>query len=119
MRSDLVPRDWAKLWPQVVAAKFNVPEERDAVLAMFKEYSGPEPDRIKLGVLKASDCNIERMRALLKLAGDDWRELLCEAEYPLSSRRWGLKEKAPEKYERLQAKEQAEYENWLQRVLAP
>jgi hypothetical protein len=85
---------------------------------MLAEYSGPEPDRVKLGLLKASDCDIERMRSLLKLAGEDWRELLCESEYPLSSRKWGLKDKAPEKYDRLLAKEQAEYEACLQRVLA-
>ena len=54
-------------------------------MALLAAYSGPEPDRVTLGVLKAADCNIEKMRWLLALAEDDWRELLCEAEYPLSS----------------------------------
>jgi hypothetical protein len=44
---------------------------------------------------------------LLALAQDDWRELLCKAEYSLSSRKWGLKDKAPKKYEAFVAKEQA------------
>jgi hypothetical protein len=58
------------------------------------------------------------VRSLLALAEGDWRELLCEAEYPLSSRKWGLKDKAPEKYEELLAKEQDQYEQWLKSVLA-
>jgi hypothetical protein len=101
-----------------VEAKFRNAEERRAVLAMLAAYSGPEPDRVKLGILKAADCNIEKVRSLLSLAEGDWRELLCEAEYPLSSRRWGLKDKAPEKYEALLAKEQDQYEQWLKSVLA-
>src|SRR5574337_568700 len=110
MRSEYVPRDYGELWPRVIEAVFRNAEEREAVLAMFSAYSGPEPDRIKLGVLKAADGNIEKVRSLLSLAEDDWRELLCEAEYPLSSRRWGLKDKAPEKYEALLANEQDQYE---------
>jgi hypothetical protein len=93
-------------------------QDRAAVLAMLAAYSGPEPDRVKLGVLKAADCNIEKVRSLLALAEDDWRDLLCEAEYPLSSRKWDLKDKAPEKYQALLAKEQDQYEQWLQSVLA-
>jgi hypothetical protein len=89
-----------------------------AVLAILATYAGPEPDRVKLGILKAADCQVERIRYFCGVASDDWRELLCEAEYPLSSRKWGLKERAPEKYERLLVKEQAEYESSLQRVLA-
>jgi hypothetical protein len=100
-----------------MAVQFPVPAERDAILALFSRYAGPEPDRVKLGVLKVADGNIERIRSLIRLAADDWRDLLCEAEYPLSSKRWGLKDKAPEKYDQLLAKEQAEYEAWLQRQL--
>ena len=56
--------------------------------------------------------------SLLALAEGDWRELLCEAEYPLSSRKWGLKVNAPEKYDALLAKEQDQYEQWLKSALA-
>ena len=118
MRSEQVPRDYGSLWPRVVEARFRDAQERAAVLAMFAAYSGPEPDRVKLGVLKAADCNIEKVRSLLALAEADWRELLCEAEYPLSSNKWGLREKAPEKYEALLAREQDQYEQWLQSALA-
>ena len=118
MRSESVSRDYGNLWPRVVEARFRDAQERAAVLALFSAYSGPEPDRVKLGVLKAADCNIEKVRSLLALAEGDWRELLCEAEYPLSSRKWGLKDKAPEKYEALLAKEQDKYEQWLKSVLA-
>ena len=118
MKSELVSRDYGALWPRVVEARFRNAQEREAVLAMFAAYSGPEPDRVKLGVLKAADCKIEKVQALLALAESDWRELLCEAEYPLSSRKWGLKDKAPEKYEALLVKEQDQYEQWLQSALA-
>lgn len=87
-------------------------------MAILASYTGPEPDRVKLGILKAADCQLERIRYFCGVASDDWRDLLCEAEYPLSSRKWGLKDRDPEKYEKLLAKEQAEYESWLQKVLA-
>jgi hypothetical protein len=118
MRSEFVSRDYGGLWPRVVEARFRNAQERETVLAMLASYSGPEPDRIKLGVLKAADCNIEKIRSLLALAEADWRDLLCEAEYPLSSRKWGLKDKAPEKYDALLAKEQDQYEQWLKSALA-
>jgi hypothetical protein len=117
-RSPDAGRDYGTLWPRVVEARFRDAQERAAVLALLAAYTGPEPDRVKLGVLKAADCNIEKMRSLLALAADDWRELLCEAEYPLSSPRWGLKEKAPEKYAALLAREQEQYEQWLESALA-
>ena len=118
MRSELVSRDYANLWPRVVAARFAEPEGYEVVMAILGSYAGPEPDRVKLGILKAADCQLERIRYFCRVASDDWRDLLCEAEYPLSSRKWGLKDKSPEKYEKLMAKEQAEYVSWLQRVLA-
>ena len=118
MRSETVPRDYANLWPRVVATRFSEPVQREAVMAILASYEGPEPDRVKLGILKAADCQVERIRSLCKVASDDWRDLLCEAEYPLSSGKWGLRERAPEKYEKLLVKEQADYESWLQRVLA-
>ena len=118
MRSELILRDYANLWPRVVAAKFNEPGQHEVVMAILASYTGPEPDRVKLGILKAADCQLERIRYFCGVASDDWRELLCEAEYPLSSRKWGLKDRAPETYEKLLAKEQAEYESWLQKGLA-
>jgi len=118
MRSEYVSRDYPNLWPRVVTARFNEPGQHEVVMAILASYEGPEPDRVKLGILKAADCQLERIRYFCGVASDDWRELLCEAEYPLSSRKWGLKDKAPEKYEKLLVKEQAEYESWLQRVLA-
>jgi hypothetical protein len=118
MRPEYVQRNYGELWPRVVEVAFRNAEERQAVLALFAAYSGPEPDRVKLGVLKAANCQLERVKVLLSLAQSDWRELLCEAEYPLSSRRWGLIDKAPEKYDALLAKEQARYEQWLKSVLA-
>jgi hypothetical protein len=87
MGPEFVSRAYGNLWPRVVEARFRNAEERAAVLALFAACSGPEPDRVKLGVLKAADCNIEKVRSLLALAEGDWRELLCEAEYPLSSRK--------------------------------
>jgi hypothetical protein len=118
MRLEFVSRDYGELWPRVVMARFPNAEDREAVLVLFSEYSGPEPDRVKLGVLKAGGCDLEKVRSLLALARDDWRDLLCAAEYPFSSRRWGLKDKAPEEYEALLAKEQEQYEQWLKSVLA-
>ena len=118
MRSETVLRDYANLWPRVVAARFSEPVQREAVMAILASYDGPEPDRVKLGILKAADCQVERIRQFCGMASADWRDLLCEAEYPLSSHKWGLRKKAPEKYEKLLVKEQAEYDSWLQRVLA-
>lgn len=118
MLSEFFPRDYANLWPRVVAASFSEPGERETVMAVLAAYAGPEPDRVKLGILKAADCELERIKHFCGVASNDWRDLLCDAEYPLSSRKWGLKEKAPAKYEKLLVQEQAEYGAWLQHVLA-
>jgi hypothetical protein len=59
-----------------VEAGFRNAQDRAAVLAMFAAYSGPEPDRVKLGVLKAADCNIEKVRALLAKAQDQYEQWL-------------------------------------------
>jgi len=118
MYSEHVQRNYANLWPRVISARFGNSEHLEAVLALFASYDGPEPDRVKLGILKAADCDIQKIHKYFGMAKSDWRDLLCEAEYPRSARRFGLKERSPEKYQRLLAKEQEEYESWLQRVLA-
>jgi hypothetical protein len=101
-----VSPEYGDPWPRVVEARFRTAQEPAAVLAMCAAFCGQEPARVKLGVLKAADRSIEKVRWLLALAENDCRGLLCEAEYPLSSRKWGLKDKGPEKYEALLAKEQ-------------
>jgi len=71
VRPETVSRDWANLWQSIVAARFTTPEQQQLVLAILAEYSGPEPDRVKLGMLKAADCDPEKMRSLLRLANAD------------------------------------------------
>ena len=51
----------------------------------------------------------EKLEAYTVLACVDYRDLLCAAEYPLSSRRFGLRENNSEKYRKLQEQESTEY----------
>lgn len=118
MHSEIVPREYASLWPRVVATRFTDPVQQAIVLAILASYSGREPDRVKLGILKAANCQLDKIQYWCEEANCDWRVLLCKAEYPRTSGTHDLKQRDPEKYERLLIKEQLEYDNWLQLALA-
>ena len=72
-----------------------------------------EIPRVRLGILYLASQEPGSFASHIDLARTDYRDLLCAAEYPYSSRESGLKDKDPEKYRSLQAKERAEYLAWV------
>ena len=118
MYSEIVNRDYASLLPQVMRKLFPEDRRREEVEGILASATYNEPERVRLGILRVSDGSFEQMKRLVQLASEDWRDLLCVAEYPLSSKEHGLREKDPLKYDALLAKEQTQYEDWLKKVLA-
>jgi hypothetical protein len=118
MRSELVNRDYGALVPQVLEKLFLDVQKRNEAHEILAAYQDLEPDRVRLGILKASNGDLQEIIRLVDIAMHDWRDLLCIAEFPLSSKRWGLREKDPERYDKVLEKEQGEYDQWLKNVLA-
>ena len=115
-------RDYNHLLPIVLDAMFPDETERQAVIEILSSYGKEsyhrEQDRVHLGILKLARTDPDRLREFTQLACVDYRDLLCAAEYPLSSHPIGLSEKEPERYRELQEKELAEYEAWLEAMLS-
>jgi hypothetical protein len=82
--------------------------------AYGKESFHREQSRVKLGILYLAPQEPEKLDSFIDLACTDYRDLLCAAEYPHSSRRWGIREKDPDKHKKLQNKEEKEYLAWVE-----
>ena len=91
--------------------------ERSEIEASLQSYGRDsfhiEIPRVRLAILYLASQEPGRFADYLELARTDYRDLLCAAEYPYSSRRWRLKEKDPDKFSKLEAKEKAEYLDWI------
>lgn len=122
MRSTCMTRDYHLLLPMVLDAMFPDETGRQAVVDILSSYGKEsyhrEQDRVHLGILKLARTDMDKLREFTQLACVDYRDLLCAAEYPLSSHPFDLSQKEPEKYRELQEKEVAEYEAWLEAILS-
>jgi hypothetical protein len=105
-----------------VALKKMYPDrsEREVVERKLDAYGAEsfhrEQPRVRLGIIYLVSQEPEKIDSFIELACNDHRDLLCAAEYPYSSRRRGLKEKDPEKYNKLQDKEKKEYLEWVDKI---
>lgn len=112
--------DYKALLPMALRAMYPDVSERKVVESKLKAYGAEsfhrEPARVKLGVLYLTSQQPEKLDSFIDLACTDYRDLLCAAEYPYSSRRWGLREKDLEKYKKLQAKEEQEFLAWMKSI---
>ncbi len=112
--------DYEALLPIALNAMFPDEAEREIVARKLDAYGTEsfhrEQARVKLGVLYLASQVPEKIESFIELACTDYRDLLCAAEYPHSSRRWGLQEKDPEKYKKLQDKEEKEYLSWVEKI---
>jgi hypothetical protein len=115
-------RNYSVLLPQVLSKLFPDDARRQEVDAILAAYGSEdyhvEVERVRLGILKISGSDIEKVKRSVALACSDFRDLLVEAECPLSFAKDRLKEQQPERYAKLQKKEQEQYDQWLTRVLA-
>ncbi len=115
-------RDYDELLPRVLRAMYpDIVERReiiDRLAAYGKQSFHAGPARIHLGILKLAWARPEKPDEYITLACKDYRDLLCAAEYPLSSTDNRLKEQNPVRYKQFQEKEQAAYDAWLAQVLS-
>lgn len=115
-------RNYSSLLPCVLNALYPDEKERRRVKEILTSYGKAsfhqEQARVQLGILKLASVEPEKLEAFTQLACEDFRDLLCAAEYPLTSRCYGLRDKDPEKYIRLEQKEITEYDQWLSKILS-
>ena len=115
-------RDYASLFPRVLEALYPEKEERTRVMKVLSSYGTEsyhrEQDRVYLDILKLVSAEPEMLEEYTALACEDYRDLMCAAEYPLTSRRFGLREKDPKRYQKLEDKETRDYDEWLSRLLS-
>jgi hypothetical protein len=114
--------DHSSFLPQVLARLFPDGATREHVTGILGRYGREdfhlEMDRVHLGILRLSGTDLTKIERWTAVACSDFRELLVEAEYRHSFNKDRLKEKDPEKYAKLERKDQDEYRQWLVKVLA-
>ncbi len=115
-------RDYKNLLPQVLKALYPDAYERNRVKALLSSYGKEsyhqEPERVHLGILKLVSKEPEKLETYIQLACSDFRDLLCAAEYYLTSPQYKLSKISPEKYAKLEERERTEYDQWLSNILS-
>ena len=115
-------RDYQDLLPQVLEAMYPDASVRRKIIGQLSAYGMEsyhrEIPRVQLGILKLAWTQPSKLDAFIELACQDYRDLLCVAEYPLSSRDYRLKDQDPDKYKEYQLEETARYDAWLELVLS-
>lgn len=101
----------------VLHAMFPDKAERERVVEKMSKY-GKEPyqreaPRVKLSILKLAFNEPDKLGYYIEEACKDYRDILCWAEYPETSRRRELRNANPEKYKQLREKEAREFLAWL------
>lgn len=95
-------------------------EERQRVVAKMGKYGEEsyqrEAPRVKLSILKLAYDDPGRLDHYIDEACKDYRDILCWAEYPHTSRNWRLRELDPERYNQLRNREEAEFLAWLEHM---
>jgi hypothetical protein len=103
---------------KALLAMFPDAKLREEALAELNKYGAEdfhrEAARVRLSILKLVHNQPEKLSYYVGVACSDFRDILCWAEYPETSKRWGLQEKNPERYKKLQQKEEQEYLSWLE-----
>lgn len=81
-----------------------------------KETFHREIPRVRAAIIKAADSKIEELDRCTDIACCDYRDILCIAEYPKQSKRWGLKKNDPTKYKRLIKEDLEQYTAWVRKM---
>lgn len=97
------------------------PEDRERVLDLLAQYSAePSPDghaRVHLAILKLSDGSVDRVQQQVAVAQEDFRDVICPAEYPEFSEVGfvGVARMTGEEVGNLRARDWHQYHQWLNR----
>lgn len=112
--------DYEALLLAALKAMYPEPSQRNEVESKLEAYGQTsfhrEQPRVRLGILYLASQELEKFDLFIELACIDYRDLLCAAEYPHSSKRWRFREKDPKKYKNLQDKEEKEYLAWVESI---
>lgn len=109
--------DWSAYLELKLGQLFPEPEQRATAEAELGRYGmgdyEKEVERVQLAILKLSGSDLERLRANVRAAKGDYRDVLAWAEYPgqIRANSWRLPE--PER-EQLRQADLAQYAAWLE-----
>lgn len=88
------------------------PEQVPQVIAILERYGKEqwqrEPLRVRMACLKCASGNVERLAHYVEMAGEDYRDILLEAEYPTYARAKNTSEK-----EKAISNDWAQLQAWL------
>jgi hypothetical protein len=103
-----------------IARRDYPPDRVDEVLSILDEYGGedwhPEPDRVRMAVLKLAGGKFDQLRMHIEAAKMDFRDVLSEAEYPLYTKKWFHIDKLPEaERQQIIDSDWKQYQDWLTR----
>jgi hypothetical protein len=81
------------------------------------EHPGIEPnaeerERVQLAILKLSGGDVEKLREQVRIAKEDYRDVLAYAEYPLEMES-DTEKMSPGKVEKIRRKDRKQYLEWL------
>ncbi|PLY01546.1 MAG: hypothetical protein C0622_07000 [Desulfuromonas sp.] len=111
---NILPKALAKLFPEQ-----GVRAEVESILSAYgTEKFHREGARVKTAILKVAGNKLEEIKRCTEIACCDYRDILCMAEYPNQSGRWGLKAKNPETYKKLVQKGLNQHKKWLESIQA-
>lgn len=101
---------------RVVEHDFAV-DVRDSVIAMLEQYKSVDPWRVRLAIVKLADGGMERVRAYVQAANDDFRDVLSLAEYPgfCGVGFGGITKMTTEQVESIMKEDWEQYVAWLHR----
>jgi hypothetical protein len=112
--------DYKALLPMALKALYPNVLRRNEVEIKLESYGKEsfhrELSRVRLGILYLASQTPEKLDSFIDLACTDYRDLLCAAEHPHSSRHWEIRKKDPGKYKKLQDKEEKEYLAWVDTI---
>ena len=93
-------------------------EDASKIMSLLDQYGvesyEQERERVQIAILKLSDGDIEKLRKNVRIAKEDYRDVLGYAEYPLEmqSETWKMDE---QKAEEIRKKDRKQYLEWLNR----
>jgi hypothetical protein len=118
--ADFVPDVTREDVVRVVARDFPDVEQGRA-LSLLGEYppetDSGDPARTHLAILKLSGGDIARIRELVAVARQDFRDVIATAEYPewFAAGFAAVQQMAPEQVDALKARDWSQYQAWLRR----
>lgn len=96
------------------------PEQFDVIFEVLSWYGVAgwerECDRVRLAALKLANGNLGELRKQIKLAGEDYRDVLAAAEYPNYFHAWGIsdaKSMSGKERQRIIDADWKQYQDWL------